>query len=633
MKKLIFLTLLFFIACSKHSSVTDYANTKARYIFSDKNGLFGLLDENGKEVIPAEYLYIDKIKDGLIPAFTTQKEFVFLNETGKKIKDVKFRDIDRSYSEGLLAVSDIRSGNWGFVDKNLNYVAKPQFDTVDRFSNGTAEVRKDGLWGVINEKGDFIAKPEFKGIIRLDEGMTALKKETLWFVIDKNGLFVFPPQFDGIDGHSLGTMVVSKNGKFRVVDLKKAKVSEEEYDGFFGMTKGKAVLKKGSSIYLVTAENNKIFLMQDTAKEITYIFNSNGNAIGNNSFYLDYKKKDKKENHFVVFDASTGKKICDKVKPSFFTEMDENCNEKMETPHSIEITEDEDSKYENVRKSMCPEEKSISFKYKGKWGFLDENGKEVIPAEYDSVSAFYFGRTWVQKGEHYFVIDRNGKKIFEIDPEWRSFDELRYVKPVCYEWEKEKILNEDYWLPRRRIEKMFGKADPNPVLLKMDKGELLQKIIEQYSKYHDKESCYLLASKSSENTFRPIDRRDLSGIAEEMQKNDAEKFVEKFIEENKKSIDIPGLEKYSCEKDGIVSDLICYEESGNGNYDMESCLNKVPEHRIIKFSTPLYDPESDTVMVYREEYCGPLCGIGWLLFFEMRDGELSQTGSLFMFIS
>lgn len=633
MKKLIILTFLFFAACSNHSSVPDSANTKARYIFSDKNGLFGLLDENGKEVIPAEYLYINKIKDGLIPAFTTQKEFVFLDGTGKKIKDVKFRDIDRSYSEELLAVSDIQSGKWGFVDKKLNYVAKPQFEEVGVFANGTAEVRKDGLWGVINKKGDFIAKPEFKGIIRLDDGMTALKQETLWCVIDKNGLFVFLPQFDGIDGHSLGTMVVSKNGKFRVVDLKKAKVSEEEYDGFFGMTKGKAVLKKGSSIYLVTAENHNIFLMHDTAKEITYIFNSNGNAIGNNSFYLDYEEKGKKEKHFAVFDASTGKKICDKIKPSFFTEMDENCNEKREEPHNIEITEDEESKYESVRKSMCPEEKSISFKYKGKWGFLDENGKEIIPAEYDSVSAFYFGRTWVQKGEHYFVIDRSGKKIFEIDPEWRSFDELRYVEPVCYEWEKEKILNEDYWLPRRRIEKMFGKADPNPVLLKMDKGELLQKIIGHYALFHDKESCYLVASKSSEKTFRRIEKRDLSGIAEKMQKNDAEKFVEKFIEENKKSIDIPGLEKYSCEKDGIVSDRICYEESGNGNYDMETCLNKVPKHRIIKFSAPLYDPESDTVMVYKEEYCGPLCGIGWLLFFEMRDGELSMTGSLFMFIS
>ena len=63
MKNLIILTFLFFAACSNHSSVPDSANTKARYIFSDKNGLFGLLDENGKEVIPAEYLYIDKIKD------------------------------------------------------------------------------------------------------------------------------------------------------------------------------------------------------------------------------------------------------------------------------------------------------------------------------------------------------------------------------------------------------------------------------------------------------------------------------------------------------------------------------------------------------------------------------------------
>lgn len=489
MKKLIFLTLLFFIACSNHSSVTDYANTKARYIFSDKNGLFGLLDENGKEIVLPEYLYIDKIKDGLIPAFTTKKEFIFLDGNGRKIKDVKFRDIDRSYSEELLAVSDIQSGKWGFIDKKLNYVINPQFETANKFSGGKAEVKKDGSWGIVNKKGDFVADPE-----------------------------------------------------------------------------------------------------------------------------LEFRRlADKLEK--LISSFSNDKEISD-------------------SPHRIEITEDEDSKYESVRKSTCLKEKSISFKYEGKWGFLDENGKEVIPAEYDSVSAFYFGRTWVQKGVHYFVIDRSGKKIFEIDPDWKSLDELRYVEPACYEWKEEKILAEDYWLPRRRIEKMFGKADPNPVLLKMGADELLQKIIEHYAGIQDKESCYLVASKTKTSKGGFGIRSSVgSAVAEEMQKNDAEKFVEKFIEINRKSVAVSGLEKYSCEKDGIVSDRICYGENGSGDYDIESCLNKVSGHRIIKFSAPLYDPESDAVMVYKEEYCGPLCGTGWLLFFEMRDGELSMTGSLFMFIS
>ena len=153
MKKLIILTFLFFVACSNHSSVSDSANTKARYIFSDKNGLFGLLDENGKEVIPAEYLYIDKIKDGLIPAFTTQKEFVFLDGAGKKIKDVKFRDIDRSYSEGLLAVSDIQSGKWGFIDKKENIVIPFIYDEITLFHDDKSKVVLNGETFYIDKTG------------------------------------------------------------------------------------------------------------------------------------------------------------------------------------------------------------------------------------------------------------------------------------------------------------------------------------------------------------------------------------------------------------------------------------------------------------------------------------------------
>ncbi|MBO4441943.1 WG repeat-containing protein, partial [bacterium] len=65
--------------------------------------------------------------------------------------------------------------------------------------------------------------------------------------------------------------------------------------------------------------------------------------------------------------------------------------------------------YEEVRYSMCSHEHSTSFKQNGKWGFLDENGNVVIPAEYDDVSEFDFGVAWARKGDRRFIIDRTAE--------------------------------------------------------------------------------------------------------------------------------------------------------------------------------------------------------------------------------
>jgi len=46
-----------------------------------------------------------------------------------------------------------------------------------------------------------------------------------------------------------------------------------------------------------------------------------------------------------------------------------------------------------------------------KKGFIDGNGKEVIPCEYDWVGSFKEGYAWVKKGGEKFKIDPDGKRL------------------------------------------------------------------------------------------------------------------------------------------------------------------------------------------------------------------------------
>ena len=427
---IISILLLLVAACASVPSGTKTESPKARFVFLHKNGLYGLLDENGNELVPAEYLHIDKVRDGMIPAYTKEKVFVFLDESGKKIKDVSFYDINPLYTQDLLGVADVKTRKWGFVDKNLNYVIEPQFDAISNFEDGITIAKQGELWGIINKSGKYILEPQFKD--------------------------------DELESYNQGTFIVSKGGKIRLIDTKKAKILDAEYDEFYGMTGGKAVVRKDSSIYLNSWENKEVFLMKKPSRILYDMYR--GNVLGKTRFYLNYREDGEKDEHFAVFDSSTGEKICDKIM-NHSDEMDENCNVKEKPYYDEKAVEENEQKkygkYEEVRHSVY--DISTSFKQNGKWGFLDDDGNVVIPAEYDSVSPFYFDAAYARQGDRRFIIDRSGRKIVEIKPEWEGVDELRYTILEYYTWGRSGYCFSDrseYWYGRERVEKTLKRNKP-----------------------------------------------------------------------------------------------------------------------------------------------------------------------------
>ena len=51
---------------------------------------------------------------------------------------------------------------------------------------------------------------------------------------------------------------------------------------------------------------------------------------------------------------------------------------------------------------------------KGKWGFVDENGKKAVDYKYDEANNFVNGLALVRKGDNFGMIDPKGKEIIPI---------------------------------------------------------------------------------------------------------------------------------------------------------------------------------------------------------------------------
>ncbi|ENJ5392772.1 WG repeat-containing protein, partial [Campylobacter coli] len=65
-------------------------------------------------------------------------------------------------------------GQWSFLDKNGEIIAKPKFDNLGVFSEGLAGVKLNGKYGFIDKNGEFVIKPKFDDIWDFREGLAGV---------------------------------------------------------------------------------------------------------------------------------------------------------------------------------------------------------------------------------------------------------------------------------------------------------------------------------------------------------------------------------------------------------------------------------------------------------------------------
>lgn len=85
-------------------------------------------------------------------------------------------------------------GQYGYTDKDDNWVIEPQFDLAKVFVDGSAIVKKDGKYGVINENGQYIHQPVFNDAYKW-EGLIVVNIDDEWGYMDHSGEWLEEPYF------------------------------------------------------------------------------------------------------------------------------------------------------------------------------------------------------------------------------------------------------------------------------------------------------------------------------------------------------------------------------------------------------------------------------------------------------
>lgn len=327
------------------------------------NGKYGVINSEGKLVIPAIFEDISINENGLIIVTNSNKKGLF-NADGSRITDFIYQYID-NFSNGLAMVDN---GNfisrYNFIDKSGKEISIQKYEDVLSFSEGLAAVKLKDLWGFIDRNGKLIVPFKYNKVYSFNEGLAAVKQNDKWGYIDKTGKFILALKYSDATSFIDGFANASINGKWGKIDRKGKEVMPMKYSSILNFENGFALQAQFGKYWYINKNGQNVFNLKFDDAQLF----KNG--------YAWVKLNEK----WGCIDT-IGKFI---LKPQF------------ESPGEIA-------------------ENKVAIKENKKWGYYNLNGQQIIKPTYGIASPFSEGLAAVSYYDWggYFYIDSTGKRIIE----------------------------------------------------------------------------------------------------------------------------------------------------------------------------------------------------------------------------
>ncbi len=206
------------------ASVAQAAGTALVFPIRDGD-LHGLVDRDGKVILPAEYSQPLQLSDGLIMA-TKGTRTAFFDATGRMI--IRPQEQTRGpFSDGLApaVVADaMGKPALGYVDHDLKPAIRGDFRDVGPFSEGMAEVAVADEWGVvkrgyIDRSGKLVVPAKYEKTFPFSGGLGRVgPSRDPTRVVDRTGRDVTPEGIDFIGVQAEGMIRVWSARKEGFID-------------------------------------------------------------------------------------------------------------------------------------------------------------------------------------------------------------------------------------------------------------------------------------------------------------------------------------------------------------------------------------------------------------------------------
>lgn len=203
------------------------------HVAAKKNGKYGLLDNEGHEVLPFKYAHIFMVGEDRI-SFQPEgsNKFGMMDLTENIIIPVAYDFISR-HSDKLIAVK--KQYKYGLMDRNGNWVSTTGlvYDDIFQQADGMSLVRIGRKRGFINEDAVLTIPAIYDFAKSFSGGLAVVKNNDKWGCINKQGRTVIPLQYDGMGDYTEGLMPAKKGKKWGYVNEKNETIISFMYDYAF----------------------------------------------------------------------------------------------------------------------------------------------------------------------------------------------------------------------------------------------------------------------------------------------------------------------------------------------------------------------------------------------------------------
>ncbi|NLF95418.1 MAG: WG repeat-containing protein [Candidatus Riflebacteria bacterium] len=220
-----------------------------------KDDRWHLIGKDGEQIGYVTYEHMLPACDGRVAVFADER-WGFVDLDGELVVPMQFYSVN-SFKEGLAAVC--YENYWGYIDVSGEYVIKVQYDQVEDFASGTAIVSRNEKVGLIDRKGRYLLKPEYDAI-KDAPGQNRFRVCKGWSygVVSLESGEILPIEFSDITFLADGSMIAFKDGQAGMFDENGKPLLQQVYTQMTDIGEG----------YLRLSGEDSITLYKPSEKEI-----------------------------------------------------------------------------------------------------------------------------------------------------------------------------------------------------------------------------------------------------------------------------------------------------------------------------------------------------------------------------
>ena len=356
-----------------------------------KDGKYGIIDLDGKEIIPIVYDSIKTLK-GTKNSLLVEKDgkYGLVNKSGTTVikTDCKsIENIDEDYKHGyIVTASDNKKGIVGYTGTQI---LEAKYDKIIKsYNEKYFAVEENGKKELVDIEGKVVLSSGYDEIIQVNsDGIVFIKNKKFGFM-DLEGKEKIKPEYDEIKELKLGVLKAKKDNKCGLIDIDGKELLKPEYTNIYYEEK----------VGLYIAEDESF-----------------------NSIIVDSEFNIKLKGIISEFNIDSG---------------------------YMKVKTGTEEKYYNFKfevkdiKDVLSTNTLFVSKKDGKYGFVDKDGKVVVDYIYEeALEQNKYGFAAVKKNGLWGSIDKDGKVVQE--PKYKLTNNL--IVDFLGKWHLGQELNMNYY--------------------------------------------------------------------------------------------------------------------------------------------------------------------------------------------